>query len=487
MAMFWTDRRSGSLAGLTSLGLATKSEAMSIRAEIEGSFHRVHSGLLNSQDTAVRAIQSAQLSLSDMQALGMAESMRNRAVVVEHINTMTKKGAKDVTLRMDSTLRELGASIRPELSAIKCEVRNLRDALQKSSEEKNEAIGENRRAPYEMDDDLLSVRILHNARLLRSNSTLPARSKTPSLAVPGSDSSLVTTSDVRLDLRVVNIFESMKLAFFALLWYLQKVSLLWPQSILLPRILRHIPRSMPNLLSNNIRFIDVLGRRHSLQFEQFRHWQVFETNLQCAFKGLPGADKVSKGDYRILNLKLQNTTLSATNWTQQILPGSSLVMSILVDSVPTWIGLCPRCDSETKTTGAAVSCPTCGLRLFQDGMVANSEDHTTPALPSVASSRVEDPIAHDSTISKEQSFLRDDPQKDEISFFQRIHLPSEIDIDEFLSRTLLRSTRSSFRVAIAGTGRVAEYIANFISSETTFPFIMLSADVSSVPCLFLVP
>ena len=454
---------------------------MSTRAESEKNFHRVHSGLLNSQDTAVRAIQSVQLSLSDMQALGMAESMGIRTAIMDHINIMTDKGAKEVTLRSDSTLQEL--------IAIKCEVQNLRDALPRHLQDVNEAIDENRRIPYDVDDDRSPVRVVHGAERLRIDTTLSARCQTPSLAIPGSDSSSVKIADVGLDALVLNnIFESMKLAIFALLGYLQELCHVWPQLTLFLCILRHIPRSMPNLLSNNIRFIDVLGRRHSLQFEQFRHWQVFDTNLRCAFNGLPGADQVLKGDYRIMNSKLQDTTLSAMNWTQQILPGSSLVMSVLVDSVPNWIGLCPRCDSETKTRGVAASCPTCGLGLFQNGMVANYQYLTTPAMPSpsVENNRLGQLDGHDSPTSKAQSFPRDDPKRDDISRFQRIHLPSELDIDEFLSQTFLRSTRSRFRIAIAGTGKVAQYIADCIHSKTNFEFILLSSDVSSVSCLFLV-
>ena len=155
----------------------------------------------------------------------------------------------------------------------------------------------------------------------------------------------------------------MEIIFLALLRHWNRMLQLWPQIVLLLRVLRHIPRAIPGLLSDNIKFSDVLGRVHSLQFQQFRHWQVFEAHLRCAFIGLRGEDKVSNGDYRIMNSKLYNITLNAKNWDRQMLPASSLVMSVLVDSIPIWIGLCPRCEVETNAMQGKSSCPKCGLEI----------------------------------------------------------------------------------------------------------------------------
>ena len=486
--MFWTNVRGESLGVLTRLGLATKAEATSAHEEHARTFNRICHAVHNSQDVSVRAIQSAQSSLSNIQAFGIAESLRNRDVMMDHINLVTGKGVEDITLQLDSIFRNLGASIKPELSAIRREVQHLRENFSNDWQKKEtEATGETRYPAWRIDDDPSPPRAVDGVRGLRRDATHIAQSGSQGQETTPSDSSLVIALGVGLEVSVMNLFKITKLAIFALLGYLERLSRLWPQLIFVLRILRHIPRSMPNLRSDNIRFIDVLGRRHSLQFEQFRYWEVFETNLQCAFKGLPGADRVSKGDYRIMNPNLRNTILSATNWTQQILPASSLVMSVLVDSVPTWIGLCPRCDSELKTTSGAASCPSCALGLFREGAMAAIRYETSSAMPSqsVEPDRLGKAVGHAAMGLKARRLPEEYSKRDDISCFQRIHLPSELDVDEFLSHTFLHSPRSVGRVAIVGAGMLAEYIANFIQAQTSNQLIILSSLVSSLRCLLV--
>lgn len=60
-----------------------------------------------------------------------------------------------------------------------------------------------------------------------------------------------------------------------------------PPIILIWKILRSLPSTISLVLHHNIRFEDAFGRVQSLQYQQFRHWTVFEANLRCAFTNSP--------------------------------------------------------------------------------------------------------------------------------------------------------------------------------------------------------
>ncbi|OAL38172.1 hypothetical protein AYO20_02624 [Fonsecaea nubica] len=57
------------------------------------------------------------------------------------------------------------------------------------------------------------------------------------------------------------------------------------------------PGHSPSMLSDAILFEDALGRKVSLPYQWFRHWEAFEGLLRAEFKGIPGEAKVIFSDY----------------------------------------------------------------------------------------------------------------------------------------------------------------------------------------------
>ena len=132
------------------------------------------------------------------------------------------------------------------------------------------------------------------------------------------------------------------------LLYLFKILLsLWPQLVLFFRVLRSIPWSVTLLLEDNINFEDALGDLHSLPFQYFKHWDIFERMLQHQFQSKPGHAKVAEGKYRLFRGKEATFDLNAKNWDAFIRPGMSIPMSLKISS----LGRGPRiCAYYTRTT-----------------------------------------------------------------------------------------------------------------------------------------
>ena len=135
-----------------------------------------------------------------------------------------------------------------------------------------------------------------------------------------------------------------------------------PQLILLYRVLRRLPPAISLVLHDNINFEDALGRVQSLQFQQFRHWDVFETSLRCAFELVPGRQKVMSGEY-VLTSPEHTGQLTSHNWSLAVRPGFVVKMAITLTQVFVEGRRCPRgCESVTrKMTTMEYCCGSCGL------------------------------------------------------------------------------------------------------------------------------
>jgi hypothetical protein len=59
--------------------------------------------------------------------------------------------------------------------------------------------------------------------------------------------------------------------------------------------------------------------------------QIFNAFLETQFKGVPGEETVLKGQYLILNVKLDTDPIRADEWALTVFPGSNLIMSVLID------------------------------------------------------------------------------------------------------------------------------------------------------------
>jgi hypothetical protein len=76
----------------------------------------------------------------------------------------------------------------------------------------------------------------------------------------------------------------------------QNLLLTLPHLFLLCQLLlQRLPQIISLVLHDNISFEEALGRVHSLQFQQFKHWATFEASLRCAFETHPGFQRVVGG------------------------------------------------------------------------------------------------------------------------------------------------------------------------------------------------
>ena len=143
---------------------------------------------------------------------------------------------------------------------------------------------------------------------------------------------------------------------------LKDLLLALPQLILLYKVLRRLPQAISLVLHDNITFEDALGRMQSLQFQQFRHWTVFEASLRCKFDNLPGMRKVLSGQY-VLTSPRYRLQLTPDNWSEVIRPGFVVKMAIMIDMVLANHQRCPRqCESKvSQVTDLEYRCDACAM------------------------------------------------------------------------------------------------------------------------------
>ena len=154
----------------------------------------------------------------------------------------------------------------------------------------------------------------------------------------------------------------LKIFLASLIVCLKDILLALPQLVMLYRIMRRLPQAISLVLRDDISFEDALGRIQSLQFQQFKHWSVFEASLKSTFDELPGMKKVMAGEY-VLTSPKYHAPLTAQNWSQLIRPGSDVRMAIKIKRISTSENHCPRgCESAvTKITDRDYCCNNCCL------------------------------------------------------------------------------------------------------------------------------
>ncbi|KAK2764930.1 hypothetical protein FQN54_008627 [Arachnomyces sp. PD_36] len=156
---------------------------------------------------------------------------------------------------------------------------------------------------------------------------------------------------------------------------------------ILLRIHQSLSRSPTSQLDDNIRFIDVLNRKHSLPYVYFRYWEVFESMLRCSFEGKPGENKVRRGRYLILDAKLPGEGLSHKDWENLVFPGSEIYMSIILTGAYGTKTQCPRerCLGVARGNNTAtdenrlVECDICGLQFvpYSTGEIYSNSSEAT--------------------------------------------------------------------------------------------------------------
>ena len=221
-------------------------------------------------------------------------------------------------------------------------------------------------------DDIQGLRILFESRTQSATTTATPSQRYPHMPQDTSRLKLVLTIPL-LNLSfndaasVLQNFSAevtaiVKLFLASFLVCFKDLILALPQLILLYRFLRCLPPAISLVLHDNINFEDALGRVQSLQFQQFRHWDVFETSLRCAFELVPGKQKVMSGDY-VLTGPEHMGQLTSHNWSLAVRPGLAVKMAITLKQIFVEGRRCPRgCDSATrKMTTMEYGCGSCGL------------------------------------------------------------------------------------------------------------------------------
>jgi hypothetical protein len=121
-----------------------------------------------------------------------------------------------------------------------------------------------------------------------------------------------------------------------------------------------ITRAPSKLLSDNIRFEDVLGRVHSLPFQYFQHREVFLEASACIFSGSPAMEGMARGKFKIWNRNM--CAVTNVNWEELVQPRSRLVMSVDVEYIRVHRRRCPSlaCSGRLKAITSSMSeCRKC--------------------------------------------------------------------------------------------------------------------------------
>lgn len=147
---------------------------------------------------------------------------------------------------------------------------------------------------------------------------------------------------------------------------------------LLRQIQNSIMRTPGLMVEDCLKFTDALGRTQQLAYQWFRHWDVFQSMLKCEFRGLPGEDRVLKGQYLLLKGRQQQAIIDREQWENSVFPGSDVGMSMIVDDGVLWVGICPRPGCGARNTSSlgqmgTVICYSCQLECHCVATLETSE------------------------------------------------------------------------------------------------------------------
>lgn len=186
----------------------------------------------------------------------------------------------------------------------------------------------------------------------------------------------ISTHDMTLLFRrlLTEVEIVLQLIFARLCVLLKKLIVILPQMLVIMKVLQRLPQAISLVLHDNMTFEDALGRFHSLQYQQFRHWAVFETSLRCAFDNLPGMKRILRGQYFLHPANAEKTysnRLDAENFAEKVKPGLSFKMSVEFKKVIMEKRRCPRgCPEGIEGISTyEMRCQTCGINLTSSAVI----------------------------------------------------------------------------------------------------------------------
>lgn len=109
-----------------------------------------------------------------------------------------------------------------------------------------------------------------------------------------------------------------------------------------------MPQTLSMLLDTNITLTDALGRTLSLPHEHFSDWTMIMARLKVSFRDCTGEPKVRRGDFVIFHLQGRREMLHEGNWANDVLPGSKVIMAMVIGGQGYGVSDCPRCGSYSN-------------------------------------------------------------------------------------------------------------------------------------------
>ncbi len=182
--------------------------------------------------------------------------------------------------------------------------------------------------------------------LLKSKHPLVPSSK-PEAPTPCARNRLHDAKELNLD----SFTDVQRLALHILalkgLEYLQRALRLYPQLLILFwGLYQTIPASMSSLLSDNVTILDILDRKHSLQYEHFRHSAVFKAMLLAKFKDTPGFEKIREGQFSLHDPENPEESIDFGNWDHFVRPRARFAMTIHYSAVKMLNKRCAKCNGS---------------------------------------------------------------------------------------------------------------------------------------------
>lgn len=127
--------------------------------------------------------------------------------------------------------------------------------------------------------------------------------------------------------------------------YLERALRLYPQLLILFwGLCQTIPASMSNLLSDNVTILDILDRKHSIQYEHFRHAAVFKAMLLAKFEDTPGLEKIRAGQFSLHDSENPEKSIDLGNWDHFVRPRARFAMTIHYSAVKMSKKRCAKCN-----------------------------------------------------------------------------------------------------------------------------------------------
>ena len=182
--------------------------------------------------------------------------------------------------------------------------------------------------------------------LSKSKHPLDSSSK-PQALTPYARSRLHDSKEINLD----SFTDVQRLALHILalkgLEYLQRALRLYPQLLILFwGLCQTIPASMSSLLSDNVTILDILDRKHSIQYEHVRHSAVFKALLLAKFEGTPGLEKIRAGQFSLYDPENPEKSIDFGNWDHFVRPRARFAMTIHYSAVKMSNKRCANCNGS---------------------------------------------------------------------------------------------------------------------------------------------